>query len=38
MRLLIDAPVKTITLPPIESKPREIRLNPFNGVLARVKN
>jgi hypothetical protein len=36
IRLLVDRPELDVTLPPLESKPDNIRFNPFNSVLAKV--
>jgi hypothetical protein len=36
LRLLVDRPQQTITLPPLAQKPNRITLNPFESVLARV--
>lgn len=37
IRLLIDKPVYEFKLPPLAEKPKKIRLNPFESVLAKVK-
>ncbi len=36
LRLLVDRPQQTITLPPLAKQPNRITLNPFESVLARV--
>jgi hypothetical protein len=36
MRLLIDQPSGDLTLPPIRGEIKDIVLNPFNSVLAKV--
>jgi aminopeptidase N len=38
LRLLIDQPTSDLELPPIGSVVKKIRLNPFNSVLAKVKD
>lgn len=37
LRVLVDAPVVEFDLPPLATKPKKIKLNPFESVLARVK-
>ena len=37
LRLLIDKPLYEFKLPPLAEKPKKIRLNPFESVLAKVK-
>lgn len=37
MRLLVDRPDFEFSLPPLDKKPRKLKLNPFESVLAKVK-
>lgn len=36
LRVMVDKPLVQLTLPPLEEKPKKIRLNPFESVLAKV--
>jgi aminopeptidase N len=38
LRLLVDKPEMSFTLPVVEHKPRKLKLNPFESVLAEIKD